>query len=697
MRKSSCCRQLRRSWAACASPWPSQDVFARYGIDRPQYLSNFEFSVSRGRGWQGHDQGHVEPLGHRAVRDVAGRSGLGARPPGSRIHRAARSAGVHAVADEAPAPVTTPQSATTAEGRIERRPTPAPEPAPAPAATPRADAAPTPAPAPAPTAQRTEEPPFDQQVIASPGSEYTVQRNDTLSKIAAAANPGSRRVINRTMIAVFRANPQAFSGTTSIACALAACCAFLSCPRSKRSPTDEAGAEVSRQTAEWSGGVVADTTPESDRLRLVTPAGNADAADAPRRHLRDSGSAQPAATAGRAEHAGSSTRSRPTLAWRRFSRTSSRRPPSRRSKQRRRRPKLRLRREQRRRPKSPSLRLQKLRRRTPPAAAAAGSRRADAGRTSRPVLVGGDRARPAGRGRCDGGVHPPPSRERERRFVRFAGSPLAFEPPSERPRARARRRRARVVAPMRSSSKARTTPAWSRPTSTTMTSMSRRRRRVANRPGPWLRARRGCGAVAARAVEDTMSSESAVRFDQQDALAEADFHMAYGLYDQAADLVKIAIDREPARRDLKLKLLEIYFVWGNKDLFLDTARDLYETRDRQLPVSGTRSSSWASRSPPRKRCSRARAVTSTWSTSTSKAARTASTWICSPSLAAASARAWIWNSRAASAAARTATQVASDLDFLLDERKRRRHARTAHARSRCRWPAPRKRRPSNRR
>ena len=70
-----------------------------------------------------------------------------------------------------------------------------------------------------------------------------------------------------------------------------------------------------------------------------------------------------------------------------------------------------------------------------------------------------------------------------------------------------------------------------------------------------------------------------MRFDQQDALAEADFHMAYGLYDQAADLVKIAIDREPARRDLKLKLLEIYFVWGNKDLFLDTARELHGTRD----------------------------------------------------------------------------------------------------------------------
>jgi pilus assembly protein FimV len=85
-------------------------------------------------------------------------------------------------------------------------------------------------------------------------------------------------------------------------------------------------------------------------------------------------------------------------------------------------------------------------------------------------------------------------------------------------------------------------------------------------------------SAAPAKADDTLSAETAVRFDQQDALAEADFHMAYGLYDQAADLVKIAIDREPARRDLKLKLLEIYFVWGNKDLFLDTARELNATR-----------------------------------------------------------------------------------------------------------------------
>ncbi len=83
-----------------------------------------------------------------------------------------------------------------------------------------------------------------------------------------------------------------------------------------------------------------------------------------------------------------------------------------------------------------------------------------------------------------------------------------------------------------------------------------------------------------KAPDDTMSSESAVNLDQGDPLAEADFHMAYGLYDQAADLVRIALEREPDRRDLRLKLLEIYFVWGNKDAFLQTAKSLEATRER---------------------------------------------------------------------------------------------------------------------
>ena len=92
-------------------------------------------------------------------------------------------------------------------------------------------------------------------------------------------------------------------------------------------------------------------------------------------------------------------------------------------------------------------------------------------------------------------------------------------------------------------------------------------------------------AAPARHVtaDETISSETAINLDQGDPLAEADFHMAYGLYDQAADLIRIAIGREPARRDLRLKLLEVFFVWGNKEQFLQTARELADSRDEAAP------------------------------------------------------------------------------------------------------------------
>ncbi|MGB5133536.1 MAG: FimV/HubP family polar landmark protein, partial [Steroidobacteraceae bacterium] len=74
--------------------------------------------------------------------------------------------------------------------------------------------------------------------------------------------------------------------------------------------------------------------------------------------------------------------------------------------------------------------------------------------------------------------------------------------------------------------------------------------------------------------EETISTEAALDLDQADPLAEADFHMAYGLYDQACDLVKMALKQSPERNDLKLKLAEIHFVAGNTQAFLTVARDL---------------------------------------------------------------------------------------------------------------------------
>jgi pilus assembly protein FimV len=80
------------------------------------------------------------------------------------------------------------------------------------------------------------------------------------------------------------------------------------------------------------------------------------------------------------------------------------------------------------------------------------------------------------------------------------------------------------------------------------------------------------------APDDTLSTDAGVSIEAGDPLAEADFHMAYGLYDQAADLVRLAIKREPQRRDLKLKLLEIFFVWGNRERFMEVAREIRPER-----------------------------------------------------------------------------------------------------------------------
>ncbi|MDH5621578.1 MAG: hypothetical protein OEY74_05805, partial [Gammaproteobacteria bacterium] len=75
-------------------------------------------------------------------------------------------------------------------------------------------------------------------------------------------------------------------------------------------------------------------------------------------------------------------------------------------------------------------------------------------------------------------------------------------------------------------------------------------------------------------LEDTFSSETAVNLDQTDPIAEADFHMAYGLYDQAADLINGALEADPRDKSLMSKLCEIYFVWGNRDAFVDAASRL---------------------------------------------------------------------------------------------------------------------------
>jgi len=93
-------------------------------------------------------------------------------------------------------------------------------------------------------------------------------------------------------------------------------------------------------------------------------------------------------------------------------------------------------------------------------------------------------------------------------------------------------------------------------------------------------------AVEPVSLDDSFSSESAINLDQSDPVAEADFHMAYGLYDQAADLINGALSLESDREDLLSKLCEIYFVWGNRDAFVDAANRL------RTVLAGAASAEW---------------------------------------------------------------------------------------------------------
>lgn len=81
-------------------------------------------------------------------------------------------------------------------------------------------------------------------------------------------------------------------------------------------------------------------------------------------------------------------------------------------------------------------------------------------------------------------------------------------------------------------------------------------------------------AAPAEAVGTSTLSVTNTAAAESDPLAESDFHMAYGLYDQAAEVLQKGLAQNPGRRDLRLKLLEVYFTAGDREKFLETAHSL---------------------------------------------------------------------------------------------------------------------------
>ena len=239
----------------------SGDTFSRYGLDRPAYLSEFSFQVTRGA--NGRDVLRVtsprpvtEPFVTLLVEANWPRGRLlreytvlldppvfAPGPAAAEPVAAARASAGGATSVRAAAPV-----ASATQAPAEPRPVTQ-----APAAA-SAERAPTAAPG------------------LAPGATYQVRPNDTLWKIASRVNPGTRADVNRAMMSIYQDNPQAFDGNIN----LLRSGSTLRIPDAERIQAVSvaaASAEVRRQYESWRNGAAtpAAAAPESGRLRLVTP------------------------------------------------------------------------------------------------------------------------------------------------------------------------------------------------------------------------------------------------------------------------------------------------------------------------------------------------------------------------------------------------------------------------------------------
>ena len=70
--------------------------------------------------------------------------------------------------------------------------------------------------------------------------------------------------------------------------------------------------------------------------------------------------------------------------------------------------------------------------------------------------------------------------------------------------------------------------------------------------------------------------EERVIAQTSDALGEADIYIAYGRFNQAAELLQNAINDEPQRSDLRLKLMEVYAELGDREGFVRQESELRE-------------------------------------------------------------------------------------------------------------------------
>jgi pilus assembly protein FimV len=523
----------------------SGETFTRYGLDRPAFLTEFKFSVATRA--DGRDVLRV--TSPRPVTEPFVTLLVEASWPRGRLLReytVLLDPPVYALGPAASAPVAAAPRVSTGGATSARAADPvARESEPV-----RSSPSPQEA-SPAPVAG------------IEPGSTYTVQRNDTLWEIARSASPGARSDVNRAMVSIYQNNPQAFDGNINVLRAGST----LRIPDSNQIRSisaAEASAEVARQYDAWRNGTVSaaasSAQPES-RLRLVPPEqGTAAPSTAT--------TAAPSTTAPTATTPATSTGDMQTRVQQLEAELA----------------------EAKRLLEVRNAELATLQGGVPatPAEGATAPEAAPAAEPAESVA-----AEPAAAGTPPPAAEPAPAPAPApgptllERLLQYwwvllgllavgLGAVLFRRLRRERGAAEETLEEALGNRDMRA-----TQPKFTpRPRDTDILVEEKRGDigRVAAGAATATAARGAESSRKAVTVEDTLSGDGPSSTESSDPLAEADFHMAYGLYDQAADLVQLAMKREPQRRDLKLKLLEIFFVWGNKDRFLGLARELGGSR-----------------------------------------------------------------------------------------------------------------------
>jgi pilus assembly protein FimV len=579
----------------------SAQTFERYGLDRPYYLQNIQFQIVR----TGKAEGNVvlvtsttpmsEPFLTFLVEATWSRGRLlreytvlldpptyappaeTAAPP---VQAPARTAPADSGRIERPAPV-------TEQPQPREAPTP---PVSQPAATPR----------PAPMEQQQAQTPFG----TTEGGEVLVQRHDTLWSIAQRVRPDSRLTMNQTMMAIFQANPDAFGGNINILRA-GSRLRIPSADEIFRIDRGDALAEARRQNEAWRGGAAA-PAPEAEAkpsLTLVPPDEGYEAETAGA--AASEGQAQPEAQAGEEAETPAQPMSREDEIEQRIAEIEGEEPPQQQSL-------LQIRNNE-----LAALRaeLARIRGEQAPAEAEAGA---------------GEEAPELGEIKGEEGPEVPAPEGEEAAGEtpeQPAEKPAEQAPPSQIIHAEEAKPglvdKAMellksywtfivgvlvIVAALlfwmmrRGGGEDEDADSWQPLDADEMAddlsatggmralepddesivvveqeSKARRgdvEKTVVTPPPSFEEEAEKEETGTFGSLEDTFSSETAINLDQSDPIAEADFHMAYGLYDQAADLVNGALEVEPERPDLLTKLCEIYFVWGNRDAFIDAARRL---------------------------------------------------------------------------------------------------------------------------